>query len=192
VPATALAVARRREADPKAVMARTGAEHWARASIGQHCGLSIVNVRTGDLSPSDRQDFTMHWSVGWQVMAVPGTTPDPAAAEQLAAAMVRPCLDLPGGRLSMVRGLGEVSLLLRIPRKVAADPEPVLMAYAGAMAGYPALACDDAIRSWPDAHDFWPDWPGLRDAIRERAAVLSDISAALLRWVEAEGRRATG
>jgi len=192
VPATALATARRREADARAVAARSGAETWARVCIAQACGLSVLNVQTADLSPMDRQDFTMCWSVGWQVMAERGAAPDAAVAEQLARAMVRPCLDLPDGRDRMLLAMGETSLLLRVPRRVEANPEPVLLAYAGAMAGFPAMACEDAIRSWPDAHDFWPAWPDLRGAIGERAAVLSGISGALWRWLETEGQARVG
>lgn len=141
----------------------------------------------------DRQDFTMHWATGWQVVpegggrAGSGTAAgavDLAAATDLAAAMVRPCLDLSGGRGALLRALGEASLLLKVPARVQADPAPVLSAYVGAMAGYPVMACDDAIRSWPDAHDFWPDWPGLRAAIQERAAVLHQIAAALRQWID--------
>lgn len=192
VPATALATALRREADPAAVQARTGAEQWARACIGQQCGLRILRVETGDLSPTDRQDFTRFFSTGWQVMTLPGVTPDTAAAQAMAVAMLRPCLDLSGGRAAMLRALGECALLVKVPGRVQADPVPVLRAYAGAMAGYPVMACECAIRSWPDAHDFWPAWPELRRAIHERAGVLSEMAAALTRWIEQEGVRAAG
>ena len=189
MPATALATALRREADPAAVQARTGAEHWARDCIGQHCGLRIVRVEMGDLSPADRQDFGMLWSTGWQVMALPGVAADVARARTMAQVMVRPCLDVPGARAGMLRAMADVALLVKVPGRVQADPEPVLRAYLGAMAGYPALACDCAIRSWPGAHDFWPAWPELRRAIAERAAVLSEMAAALNRWIETEGAR---
>lgn len=192
VPAAALATALRREGAAAAVQARTGAEHWARASIGQHCGLRIVNVLASDLSPTDRQDFAAHWSTGWQVMALPGTVPDGAAAAALSRAMVRPVLDLPGGRAAMLEALGDCALLVKVPGRVQRDPEPVLRAYLRAMAGYPALACDCAIRSWHQGHDFWPDWPGLRMAISERATVLSGMAAALNRWIETEGARRGG
>lgn len=192
VPPAAVATALRREADPAAVQARTGAEHWARVSIGRQCGLRIVNVLAGDLSPADRQDFAAHWSTGWQVMAMPGTAPDPAMAAMLSAALVRPLADVPGGRAAMLEALGECALLMRVPRRVQRDPEPVLLTYLRAMSGYPALACDCAIRSWSHGHDFWPDWPGLRTAISERAAVLSGMAAALNRWIETEGARRKG
>ena len=188
VPAAALATARRREAGAAAVAARTGAETWARDCIGQACGLSVVHVQMADLSPMDRQDFTMRWATGWQ--AVPErelTAEDRTRAAAMAEAMVRPCLDVAHGRATVIRAMGETSLLLRVPKWVMADPEPVLVTYAGAMAGWPLVACEDAIRTWPDGHSFWPCWPDLQVAIRERAVVLNGIAGAVRHWLKMAG-----